>query len=508
MSDGRGAESIAIAVEGPAERAETAALVWPVLAALAGVAAALPLWAGHLLPFQDAPQHLASVRVLADFHTPGFQFARWFEIDLGRSQYLGFYLPAALLSLLVGPDAACRLVLSVVALALPAASWMLLGAFNRDRRLAVFAPAVFHTAPLYLGFFNFVESVPIAIAVVALVERELHGSVRWRGFLLAGCAVALLYVHPSALAFAVCAALFLAATAALPLRRRLRGLLPLAPALALLAVWTTQSLLHQPAGTARAGAYFTPFGVAALDLARFGNVLAAHVDELFVGALWLLWLMAALVPGRPRIDRFWRLPLLAAATLAAYFLCPRDLGIAGSVSLRALPFFALLLLASPVLAPGRITSLVLAAAVALQLAYAGKLMSAYRAFDEEAQVSDLETVLRAADPGKRLIALIWDRQSRVVQGQSYLHFGAYYELERGGRALRNFAEFPWTPIRFRAGSEPVSLPPGWEYRPEQFDARREGADEDYVLVRGPAALEPPPPFVLKARAGVWELYGR
>src|SRR5581483_4268569 len=79
---------------------------------------------------------------------------------------------------------------------------MLLGALGRDRRLAVFAPAVFHTLPLYLGFFNYLESIPAAIAVVALSERQLHDPTSRRAVAIGAGAAFLLWLHPSALAFA------------------------------------------------------------------------------------------------------------------------------------------------------------------------------------------------------------------------------------------------------------------------------------------------------------------
>ncbi|HEY5677627.1 MAG TPA: hypothetical protein VIR81_12600, partial [Myxococcales bacterium] len=67
-------------------------LIWPLLLALATAAAIVPFWSSELLPYQDAPQHIAAVRVLADYHTPGLGFDRWFQPDLGRLEYLGFYL--------------------------------------------------------------------------------------------------------------------------------------------------------------------------------------------------------------------------------------------------------------------------------------------------------------------------------------------------------------------------------------------------------------------------------
>jgi len=495
----------AIAVVAPLAL-DAGALVWPALCACAALAAVFPLWVGRFLPYQDAPQHLAAIRVLADYHAPRFAFEKWFEIDLLRSQYLGFYLPAALLSRVCGPEVACRLVLSAIALALPAATWMFLRSFGRDVRLAVFAPALFHTAPLYLGFFNFVESIPATIFVIALVERELHAPVRARAALLAVAAVVLLYLHPSALALALGAAGFLAVTGGAGVRRALRAVSPFVPAVALFASWMVRSLFGQSSTVVGSAApHWQPLRERILDLARLGNVLAGHADEMFLGLLLLVWLAAALVPGRPAQARRWRLPLLVLLVGAVYFAVPESLGAAGSMHLRALPLLAALVLAAPLLAPGRITSALLLAAVVLQLGYDARLASMYRSFEAEAEAPQLEQVLRQAEPGKRLLSLVHDRQSRIVQFQAYQHFGMYYQVERGGRARRNFAELPWTPVRLRSDTPAVSLPPGFEEHPEWFDAQREGADEDYLLVRG-AAREPGAPFVLKARAGQWTLY--
>lgn len=482
-------------------------VLWPALVAVAAVGSVVPLWSSALLPFQDAPQHLASIRVLADYRTPGLGFEKWFEIDLLKVQYLGFYLPAAALAKLFGPDNGCRLLLSLIGLALPASVWMLLGAFGRDRRLAVFAPAVFHTMPLYMGFFNYVESVPAAIAVVALTERQLREPSARRALIICAGAALLLWLHPSALAFALAAAVVLALTSGLPARRMRAALVPYLPALLLLFAWALRALLDRD-GTGRAPRTpprWLPLQERVLDLARFGNVLAGHADELFVLALLALFAAAVLLPGGARQERAFRLPLLAALTLVAYFVAPFDIGYMGFIEQRALPFLAILIIASPALAPRRAASALCAAAVALQLGYDAKLAAAYRAFDAEAQVAELRQVLDAAEPGKRLVAQIWSQGSRVVQFQPYMHFGAYYEVQRGGRALYNFAETPWTPVRFRRGTEPGPMPRGWEVRPAELDLARVARAADFLLLRG-AAQEPGSDFRLRARAGQWSLY--
>src|SRR2546423_4655228 len=116
--------------------------------------------------------------------------------------------------------------LSLIAVATSVAFWMILGSFGRDRRLAVFAPAVFHTVPLYLGFFNFIESIPLALVLVALTERELRSpSLRRAGWIAVGGA-ALLWLHPSGLAFPLAAGCVLSFTSGESWRKRARGPAP------------------------------------------------------------------------------------------------------------------------------------------------------------------------------------------------------------------------------------------------------------------------------------------
>lgn len=500
----RPAEAVAVALPGPL--ALSADLIWPLVVALATAAAVVPFWSSELLPYQDAPQHIAAVRVLADYHTPGLAFERWFQPDLGRLEYLGFYLPAAAIARVTSAETAVRVVLSLIAVAWVGAFWMFLGAMGRDRRLAVFAPALLHTAPLYLGFFNFVESVPLALALVALTERELGVPSLRRALVLAAGAAVLLWLHPSALAFALAAAAVLALTSGRTPRQMGRALSPYLPALLLLCAWAVRALAARDGAGAAARTPPHWFGarVQVLDLLRFGNVLAGHWDEIFMVALAALFAAAVAVPGRPRLQRGFRVPLLALLTFAAYMVAPFDIGYMGYISLRALPFLMVLIIASPSIAARRPTSFILGAVAALTVAYSLKLAASYRAFDREAEVSELSLVLRAAEPGKRLIALIGDTGSRVVQFQAYLHFAAYYELQRGGRARYNFAETPWTPVRFRKGEEPVPLPRSWELRPGELDLAYATSDEDYVLVRTPGPA--PGGFDLVSRAGRWSLY--
>ena len=502
-------------------------LAWPTVAALAGLAAAAPLWCSHFLPFQDAPQHVAAIGVLANYGSAAAETRRWLEVDFSHAQYIGIYIPAALLARVVGPDVAVRVLLSLVALLLPAVSWMLLGSFERDRRLAVFAPALFHTAPLYIGVYHFVAAIPVALAAIALVERELRAPRVLRAVALGVLSLFLFYLHVSALVIVLCAAGLLAVTAGEHRDRMARALAPLTPAVAALVVFAARPPPARPLGaiTLASSARFawqSPLEQLH-DLGRFANVIRGRTDEVFAFLLVCLWIALVRQTGRPRIERWWRLPLLAASLFAAYIVAPMHLGYIAYIHLRAVPFLVALTIDSAIVARTRRTTALLAAVVGLQLAYSANLVRVYRAFDAEASPAHLEQVLRVAKPGRRLLALMLHRKSKVVNFEPYLHFGLYYELERGGRARFNFAELPWMPLRFRRDVPAQPLPLYWEFYPGQFDWTHARGDADYVLVRTPDPdtdlevegdggdnPEPGPEFAagwtLSARAGRWELF--
>jgi hypothetical protein len=483
--------------------------VWLALIALAALASAAPIWSSELLPFQDAPQHLAAIRVLADWSSPAFAFPRWFSLDLTHSQYLGFYLPAALLAKAIGPHGACRVVLTLIAFALPASAWLLLGSFGRDRRLAIFAPALFHTSLLYIGLFNFVASIPVTVAAVALVERELRAPDRRRVLVLAAAAVALLYLHPSGFFIAAGAACFLAVTSGEPLRRKARALLPLGPALLPLCL-ALRAAPPQPLGTHTQSSMprWQPFLQQVFDVGRLGNVLVGRADEIFAAAVLLAFLAIVFAPGRSAATpRAWRLPLLAACTFAVYLAAPIGAGHVWLIHLRFLPFLALVLLAAPTPAPHRFTPALLATAAVLQIGYAFVLVDAYRRFDAEAAPAPLRQVLAKAQPGRRLMARIYNQESNVINFSPYMHFGLYYQVERGGRARFNFGELPWMPIRLRPDVPAAELPPNYEWSPDLVRWDRAAADSDYLLVRdGDGVWIPEERFRLHAQAGPWSMY--
>src|SRR5262249_41909544 len=152
---------------------------------------------------------------------------------------------------------------------------------------------------------------------------------------------------------------------------------------ALLVTWAAAAHAARPDAEG-SRPFWQPFREQVLDAGRFGNVLIDHSDELFALIVVALWFAAAVLRGeRSRPERWWRLPLVASLLFVAYLASPVGLGYVWYIHTRALPFLALLLLSSAVLARRRLTAVLLGAAAALQVAYSARLVFAYRAFDAE-----------------------------------------------------------------------------------------------------------------------------
>jgi hypothetical protein len=313
----------------------------------------------------------------------------------------------------------------------------------------------------------------------------------------------------------------LAYTADEPRRRKLLALLPLVPAAIWLVIWTRAPTTRPMGSVATAvptGPGWQPPLQQIRDLLRFGNVIHGRSDEVFVALVFLIWVLLWLAPGtRILPHRRYRLPLLAVGLFCAYMVAPVQIGYVAYIHLRAMPFLIAFGLFSITIAKTRRTSALLGALVVLQAAYAARLAVAYRQFDREAEATKFEEVLSVAEPGRRVVSLMLNRKSRIVLFEPYLHFGLYYQIERGGRVRFNFGELPWMPVRLRGDRPPQAMPLHWEFFPGFFDWRRARVDADYVLVRAPDPLgdsaedpEPGPEFAagweLVKRAGRWSMF--
>src|ERR1700755_1520931 len=97
-----------------------------------------PLGSTRYLPIEDLPQHLAAIRVLHSFDDASYAFQSFFELQLGKTQYLAYYMLVDALSYVMDLELANRIVVIASVAAIPYALLYLLDALQRDRVLALF----------------------------------------------------------------------------------------------------------------------------------------------------------------------------------------------------------------------------------------------------------------------------------------------------------------------------------------------------------------------------------
>ena len=159
------------------------------------LACVYPLFHTRYAPLQDLPQHLAAIRVLHDFHDPRLGFSRFFELQLGSTQYLAYYLAADLLAYALPVEQANELLIMAALIATPYALRALLVSLGKDGRMALLAFPLAYNAHLILGFFNFIAAIPLWLYGTALAVRQLREPSPRRALGLTVLGVVCFYTH-------------------------------------------------------------------------------------------------------------------------------------------------------------------------------------------------------------------------------------------------------------------------------------------------------------------------
>jgi hypothetical protein len=477
---------------------------WEAIFAVLAAMAAYPLWVVDHPPIQDLPQHLAATRVLFDFSDPALAFERTFEIDLFRTQYLGYYLANYLLAFVFGVELANRVLLTLAIVLSPYAMRSLLVALDRDERLALFVLPLTWNAHLILGFLNFIAAIPLALFGLALAVRLSERFDRRRAIGLAVVAVIAFYTHVVPFAFLGLGATLVAVGGGWkPTALRLA---PLVPAGLAAIVWSRTS----PAGSSTLTAAFSsgdeaggpvPQFMAAGDALRqipewLTDILHDEADEQLLVAHLLLVLFAITLgvgrrAGEDATSRdeatkgslARRLAVLAPLAALLYFVTPASYDWIWPINTR-FPLLALVFLV-PLLPRlrGALGVAILAAVAAISVTGDLRVAEAFERFEEH-EVAELDEALDAIPEGRRVAGLVFDRGSREVKFSPFIHAAAWYQARKGGAVMFTFADFPQSPFRFREDDRPPRVGPRWEWMPERVRPATDLAWYEYVLVRG------------------------
>lgn len=497
--------------------------------AVVAAIATLPLWAVEHPPIQDLPQHLAAVRVLADYGNSDLAFAQYFTIELTRTQYLAYYLAAIVLSWPFGVLLANKLLITASIVGTPYAMRALLKELGADHRAAIFVIPLTWNAHLILGFMNFTGAIPLALVGLALAVRLRRQWDRRRAIALGVITLVCFYTHVVPFAFLGLGAALVGLDHR-ALKPTLRRWLPLVPSALAALVWMQLSPAGQSTmsaasgGGARGQAAFAPVMRNVGEIPNWlTDVLHAELDGTLLVLFALTFFAAAAggvgaptrgggdearerPAGLPRSSRR-RVALLAPLAAALYFVTPVSYDWIWPINAR---FPILALIFAIVALPrqrGVFGALCLSAVLVISVASSLEVRRAFVAFEEQ-EVGALEEAIEVMPHGARVAGLIFDRGSREVKFSPFIHSAAWVQARNGGAVMFTFADFPQSPFVFREDRRPPRVVPRWEWTPERVDPVTDLSWYDYVIVRGgPGRIAGPrQPFERVFADGPWSVW--
>ena len=497
---------------------------------LACVLGGLPVWLPHFPPMVDLPQHAAQISLFLNLRDASFPFAYLFDVHLFTPYLFGYGLIAAFTPLF-GIVAASKLVISAALAVFPWSTRFFMHAAGADPYWAWLVFPVLYGFSYQWGFINFIVAAPIGLLFLGLVWRQQSQANPHSAWLMIFLLYLLFFSHVLILAlFGGIAAIYWWWSSQ-RLKDFLRLSWPLLTPLPLLIAWLVVQQDH-------------PMSKLPIewDLSWFSGI-----DSYY--SYWAAWLtpeqsgwgringfIPRLLGTRPDITtKMLGLTLFALPLLAGY-------GITTS-RIRLIPFgvIVIVLLLAPSLFFGvafvfqRFTFLALPfylvmldgprvsihqyqrwlgyAAPIIAFAWIG--LTSYHALQFNKDAEGFETILAKMAPGKRALAMIFERDDSHSIAPTFVHFTAWYSALKSGVTDPSFAVTQVQPVTYRPDQRPTVRIQGFEWFPQKFDWQyHAGRQYDYFVARAPidhgAYLfrEATCGIELLAHEGHWWLYQR
>src|SRR5262249_26968761 len=95
---------------------------------------------------------------------------------------------------------------------------------------------------------------------------------------------------------------------------------------------------------------------------------------------------------------------------------------------------------------------------------------------ESEDLGDFEEALAHIPPEKRVAGMVFESRSRYIAQNPFLHFAAYYQVEREGPTSFTFVGYPHWVYFYRPHTDPLGASPSvflWEWQPDRLEAREE-----------------------------------
>lgn len=495
-----------------------------------------PIWQVTYLPLADLADHAAQIRTIIDYdqYQADYQI-NWF------TPYLVGYAITLFFSVFFSIPVAIKLTLSVSLLAVPAAGYCLIRVLGGNRFWVWVCFPIAYSYSFYWGFFSYIVATPITLLVIAYALWYSDKPFNTRRFIYAGLLSTLLFfAHAMAWMMAIMV-IPLMLWIGNPIKLALKKLIPFLIVAPLIAAWMGGSGEERP--RIEPGHYVEHYGGQVVNEARVilrefdkRSLESSHgyrIKELFTLAIGkpvaldyvllsiflMLWPM--LIGAKLRFNPKLWLPPLAVA--GAFVVFPYWIFGTAYVYLRfavfLIPVFLLVYrpkhphqpkTADEPLSERIKRATYYAVGFLVVVAFLNNVKQDFVSFKPNDE--QFAAILSEMEPGKQVLTLTFQGDSPFRFTPAYLHFGSWYQAEKGGVAMMSFPHDPGAknvPVRYRHKVWPApsvwnanefnwSKHQGWRY---DYFLIRADSDKSSIFKRADKDIE------LLANHGVWYLYG-
>jgi len=469
--------------------------IFVLLATLSFLASLAPIWSGKYLPFTDIPQNLAQASVIRNFSNPALEYSNYYLVKL----FTPYGFPVALCALLCylfPPLIAVKILLSLTIWLYPASLAYLFRRSGGSRRWAVFGFPLAYNSNLFWGHLSFYFAIPWGLVLWGLAIDESESPARWKEVALAAGMSLLFFLHLFVWAFCWLAVLILLFD-----RKNLKGICSLFPSLLLILGWM-----------------FRTAGKASIHVSvawAFGWRRSLELIQLLVGlnGAWQFLTVLAMLFSFQLLNKkasvLYRRWLIAAISLLVFFCALETRPVISVIAERMTVFVVPALMICFVKANSDRKKELLGLNYLMGVFLILMGINSYQIVSFNREALDFAPVLNRLKAGKRLIANIENTDSSAGYFIPYEHFGAYYQVERGG-----FFEFSFANSLHQIIERKESVSGDLMTAPDLFEQRPCSSGYDYYLLRsnidenGRLLPKLGKCFALNIHSGSWWLFER
>jgi hypothetical protein len=480
-------------------------------------------------PMTDLPFHAASIAIVRRYFDAAYHFREQFELHFLTVPYATMYLLGAVFALFLPIAWATKLMAIVLLALLPIGLAVLFHGMKKSPLWGVLGLAPVWSVLTHWGFLNFMGAIGLFAMVAGLTLLVLDRPSTRRQIALALALLAVFLTHIYRFPFAIIAVVGIAAVMYPATRRVKPVLLPLAFSLGVFGLW---SLVRKPG----LGGELGPLAIHKERLAEipdhlYGGFLGVDEEKIAQQMLWAfaaLWAISAIlffVQGRHKNRGFRRiwwgtmvtlLPVaMSAAFLLAYLVLPMSIGVWWFVYPREITSAVFIALAAMPDLPRQWWLRLPMLAVFAVLGGKAAFLTATHWDEFDQSDGDFRAIITKIPRAPKLMYLVFDHSGSPRRVTPYIHMPAWVQAQKGGWLSFHFAGWgDYNPIRYRplGPDVPPPTPERWEWTPERFDLKTNGAFFDTFLIRSAR----PPDYLFSsdtsiqevAHNGRWWLYRR